>query len=351
MSNSDESVSLNITNVDVLSRSAPTPKRVNEDRWLAIESPSVPYLFTAAVIDGAGVRKSLPPLIKVLKDSFPDFTPSAYTAYLLKKSLNEQLSVEPEKSLRETLIIANQTIREMISNIFGNFDSSKILSGLDQHLKHDEHNIRLVLPACVVTVARLNLTSRQLEFAHLGDTTLLEIFQDGNVVRHTKDQMGPFDCIAFEQIMALQKEQELSHFRDAMLLPESRNFIIESGLRLNYVDLDGKTDRHNGCGVVNGMSEMEDYIETGVISINPNNTLGFALLTDGLELPTPLHERAEQRIKRFLRTSRLIQKHGLRGLHNEVVRMTDRDIYFDRYPRTKHRDDATGIYIQIEKDE
>ena len=347
MNQSDQNQPLSITSLEIFSRPSPVKRRSNEDTWLVVESPASPRSITLAVIDGAGVRRPLPSFVRELYKLFPNLTPAAYAAYILKKSLEEQLQTETTKPLSQTLITANQSLRDAVEGILGYFDLSKILTESDESLRHDVRNIRMVLPACVATIARLNLSTHHLEFAHLGDTSLLEICYDGRVVRHTTDQMRPFDSMAFEEILNLQRARKLPHFRDAVTLPEGRHFIIESGLRLNYVDTNGKTDKQQGCGVINGLPEMTDYIETGTFLVSPERTQSFLLLTDGLELLSPLYEKEEEHKQRLRRTAHLVQESGLDGLYNEVSKMAESDSDFDRYPRTKYQDDATGIYIQV----
>lgn len=346
----EQKVVIDILSVEIFSQASPIQGRVNEDRWFFIESRSSPHLMIFAVIDGAGVRKELPSLVKRLKDLYPNISPPAYVAKLLKSFVENRFLDSPECSLVETLVDANSFVRESMEKLIGNFDPATILSELDDKtLVSDLRNLRLVLPACVITLARLNTISSQLEFAHLGDTSLLEIHLDGRVTRHTTDQMGNFDSLAFERIMNLKRELNLPHFCDAVSRPEGRQFIIDSGIRLNYVDINGHTNTSEGCGVINGMTEMIDYLETGVIKIDPDDTKAIILLTDGLEFPTPLHEKQEQSEEMLLQISRIVQEKGLRGLYTDIVDVTNKDKYFDEFPRTKLRDDATGIYIQFEK--
>lgn len=347
MGKSNRSNCLHIESLEALSRPAPVKGRVNEDAWLVLDSPAYPSLVTIAVIDGAGVRKPLPSLVSGIKKYYPSLTPSAYVAYLLKTSLLDQLRREPERPLSEALITANETLRRAIEQIIGSFDPIKILAELNEPLGGEPRNIRLVLPACVVTVARLDLTNCQLNFAHLGDTSLLELCHDGEAIQHTTDQMAPFDKAAFEAVADLQRRRGLPHFKDAVMLPEGRRFIIESGLQLNYVDTYGKTNRQQGCGVIDGLPEVADYIETGIVTIDPERTLGFVLLSDGLELLSSPGEKMAQRKQRLRRTARLIRRSGLCGLYDAMSKMAESDVHLDRYPRSKVQDDATGIYVRI----
>ena len=341
--------SLQVISVEAFSRSSLLRNRVNEDAWFFVESPGSPESVSFAVMDGAGVRKSLPEIDEKTRAQFPKLTPAAFASHLLKISLEQQFRDEPACSLRTALLRANDLLRAEITRIVGTFNAEQIVQMLGLLFSSDPRNVRLVLPTCVVTLARLNLARSRLEFAHLGDTGLFEMFHNGNVVRHTRDQMGPFDLQAFESIRAMQQRQQIEHFKDAVSSPEGREFIVQSGLRLNYVDSAGKTNRQQGCGAINGLPEMEDYIETGVVDVDITKTLGFFILSDGLELLSPLHEDPVQQQQRYRKTGQVIRQAGLRGLYNDMVQMVSSDVHLDIYPRTKLQDDATGIYLEIDR--
>lgn len=347
MNHDDMKNNIRIETLEIFSQPSPVKQRGNEDAWLAVQSPFSPEIILLAVIDGAGVRKPLPSLVNYLQNYYPSLTPAAFSANIVKQELISQMRRKPENSLYDYLINANIVLRNTIEKIIGSFDSVKFLAELDDTFRSEDRNIRLVLPACAATLARFNTKTFQVEFAHVGDTSLLEVSVDRNVILHTNDQMRRFDVRAFEDILQLQKRLGLPHFKDAVQLPEGRHYIIESGLHLNFVDDLGMTDLAQGCGVLNGLPEMKDYIESGMINIDDKQNSSFILLSDGLELLSPLHEETSKQIKRFNQTAEIVQKFGLRGLYNKISKMTESDSYFDRYPRTKMQDDATGIYIQF----
>ncbi|MCC6499688.1 MAG: hypothetical protein IT313_05410 [Anaerolineales bacterium] len=320
---------------------------MNEDNWFFLQRHGVSESLCFAVIDGAGVRKLLPEIDTKIRDKFPRFTPPAFASYILKILLEEKIKNEPTCPLKDALIQANDGLRTEITKIFGTFNAQYIVDKLGQPFSSDPRNVRLVLPTCVITLARLDLVSSRLEFAHLGDTSLFEACQDGTVIRHTRDQMGEFDNQALESVRAMQTYHQIKHFIDAVSSPEGREFIIQSGIRLNYVDENGTTNPQHGCGVLNGLPEMEDYIETGVVEIDPSRTFGFFALSDGLELLSPLDEKLAEQQQRYQKMGRIVRRFGLRGLYNQMTQMVSSDIHLDIYPRTKLQDDATGIYVQL----
>jgi hypothetical protein len=320
---------------------------VNEDAWLLLEAPDAEASISFAVIDGAGVRKSLSQLETKIRAKFPCLTPAAFASHLVKRSLEGFLRENPAAPLASALAWANDALRAEITRLIGFFDPAQMIAQLDQPFSGDLRNVRLLLPTCVVTLARINLVRARLEFAHLGDTSLYEAFHAGGVLRHTRDQMDSFDAEALQGIRAMQLERGIDHFREAVSSPEGREFITRSGIYLNYVDADGKTEKGQGCGVINGLPEMEDYIETGNSPIDISKTVGFFALSDGLELLAPWQESAQQKQARYEKTSRLIRDTGLRGLYHEMAQMAAADAELDRYPRTKLQDDATGIFIEL----
>ena len=333
--------------VEIFSEPSPVRDRVNEDRWVFIESPQYPDILSFAVIDGAGVRKGLPEIAEKIRAEFPKLTPAAFASHIVKTSIERHLQEDPLCSLDAVLLATNDLLRAKITQVLGTFDAEQIVQRLGPPFASDARNVRLSLPTCVVTLARLDLTHAKLEFAHLGDTGLFELHYDGEVVRHTRDQMRPFDLHALESVQTLQQTRQIEHFDGAVYNPEGREFIIQSGLRLNYIDEFGHTDPKQGCGAINGLPEMVDYMEIGTVELDLAQTAGLFILSDGLELLSPLHEDMTEQRQRYRKMGQIIRQYGLRGLYNEMERMASYDIHLDAYPRTKSQDDATGIYLRI----
>lgn len=344
----DQSVQLYLKNIDILSIPSHFPNRVNEDAWLILDSAEAPGYVIAAVIDGAGTRLTIPVFREKLVQGYHSLSAAAFAAGQVRTSLISQFNNQPNLSLRTALLTANDALRKAISNIIGDFSPEHILALADSLSENeDPRRIRLALPACVVTLVRLDYTNRQLEYAHVGDTSLLEIRHDGQVIRHTTDQMGPYDEAVLHQAAQLRQEKDLPHIADAVALPEVRRLNIENGLRHNYADTQGHTHPGDGCGVLNGLPELADYIETGTLPVDPAQTAGFCLLSDGLELLAPLNETAQQQDDRLRQMGALIKSRGLSGLFDALQQMITADSHFDQYPRMKMQDDATGVYLQI----
>ncbi len=333
--------------LEILSIPAPDLHRINEDAWLALELPTPARVVIAAVIDGAGVRLTLPPLEAYLKEEHHGLTAAAFAATTVRVSLLSQFTADPTRSLRAALLVANETLRQAVTAAIGDFSPAHILSLAGEPPNGDPRRARLALPACVVTLLRFNYTTQHLDFAHAGDTGLLEIRRDGDVITHTTDQMGPYDRATLQLAARLQQERDLPHFVDTVRLANVQRFNIENGIHHNYVDEQGCAHPGQGCGVIDGLPELDAYIETGSLAVTPQKTHGFLLHSDGLGLLAPLNETTTQRADRIRQTAALLQEGGLRRLFDAVYQMAETDTYFDQYPRIKRHDDATGIYLRF----
>ena len=333
--------------IETLSTPAPIPNRGNEDAWLALENNQPSGTIIAAVIDGAGARLALPPLQKALAQYHQGISAAAFASQTVQSSLLKQFTDQPNLALDAALLKANETLQTKVAGYIGRFSPEHILMLAGQPSTSDPRRIRLVLPACVITLIRLNKTTGQLEFAHAGDTSLLEIKRNGEVVRHTSDQMGAYDTAALRLAVELWKERKLPHLSDAINLPDVRQLNNKNGLRHNFADENGQTQPGHGCGVIDGLPELVDYIETGTLQVDLQQTEGFCLLSDGMELLAPLEESPVQTVARLNKTGQILKTGGVGGLFETIQHMAQSDPYFDQYPRMKFIDDATGIYLRF----
>jgi hypothetical protein len=338
---------ISFSNIEVLSVPAPLPNRINEDAWLALQTTEPPGYVIVAVIDGAGGRLTLPPLQARLDRERRGLSPAAFAATWVQNSLVAQFNSDPGRSLPEALLTANETLRAMIADTIGDFSAENILAMAGLPADSDPRRMRLALPACVVTLIRLDCTHQQLEFAHAGDTCLLEVRRSGEAISHATDQMGPYDENALKLAAQLQQARGIRHLAEAVWLFEVQQLNLENGLRHNYVDEQGRTWPGAGCGVINGLPELADYLEVGTIPVDPDQTAGFCLLSDGLQLLAPLSETSAEIATRWRQTGVIVRHRGLRGLYNTIHQMADADEHFDQYPRFKSLDDATGVYLQF----
>ena len=299
---------LNLENIEVFSNAAPEPGRVNEDTWLVVESLEPPGFVVAAVIDGAGTRLPLQPFEAILKERYRGLTAAALAAGTVRTSLMAQFTAQPDLSLPAALLRANEDLRGVVAEAIGGFSLELILDKAGMPAGEAPRRARLALPVCVATLMRLNQTTQELDYAHAGDTSLLEIRRDSTVLRYTTDQMGPYNQETLRVADLLRRTTNLPHMVDAINTPEIRQMDIETGLRHNYVDTQGYTQPGEGSGAINGLPELAAYIECGKLAVDPDQTEGICLLTDGLELLTPLEETVTETEDRLRRMGSLL--HG-----------------------------------------
>ncbi|HVU13854.1 MAG TPA: hypothetical protein VHD90_21400, partial [Phototrophicaceae bacterium] len=163
------------------------------------------------------------------------------------------------------LLKANHALREQIASVYGSFDAQHLIEQ-EAHLQAsitDERSIRLALPAAAATIVQIQVETLQASFAHASDTCLVAFEQGGKVLQLTDAQMSQHDQAALNTGARIQRELGLNHFADAIVQPQVRQHNLDNALFHNYVDLQGNTDRSLGVGVIDGLPELADYIQTG----------------------------------------------------------------------------------------
>ncbi len=328
-----------------------------QDAWVARRTGEGELAL--AVVDGAGIRVTL-------GDGEP--TDSRELADLIAASL----AAEPKSSARGTpsgmLEVANRAARHRlldhpsyqaiwpllrsrpeplvgalrrlapalaarVADAFGAALGS--LDGLDTRY------LRLALPACVVTVARLNLNSGRVEFAHVGDTALLRV-RGHSISRVTHDQMGRFDDQALDVARGLVAHTKANSIVAAASFPEVRRSDVLNGVRHNYVREDGSIAIDEGCGVINGQEEMAAFIQSGSFTLDRGEAI--ALLSDGMTIPLHTPEVEGAMLQDLVAAWR-----GALGQidSNRLVASLDAILDLDpdaaMFPRLKDRDDATAV--------
>jgi hypothetical protein len=330
---------------DILSRASPG-KLVNEDAWLLFEAPqNKSSLILAAAIDGASTRYSIAILESYL-DRHYGVPPAAFAAITIRNSLLSQLLTFPEKELQSALLAANDALRSKLEQIIGGFSQEHFMSLHPEVIQDDPRRFRLLLPASVATLVRIDITEQVLEYAHAGDTSLIEVRRDGTTVNHTPDQMRKFDEEVLRFAVDLRQKRNLLHVKDAVKQSEVVTKDRENGLRHNYVNPSGTVIIDEGSGALNGLPELAAFIVSGRFKYDPVLTSGFCLTTDGLRLPAPLYETAHEEQQRLERMGELLLEGGVNSVYEEMRGMIEVDPYYDLYPRIKNQDDATGVWIR-----
>ena len=318
----------------VISQPAPIPNRQNEDSYFISVSDQE---ITLMVADGATQRLSLP-IFQPLWETFGIGTTGArYAAQIVRQFVANNTDM----TARNLLLKANGYLREQLEVVVGDVIPENFVE-FDAQFEKDPRLFRLALPVCVVTIVKIYPQENYLEFSHAGDTALLIQWENGDVQQLTKDQMGKYDSQALRQAQKLQHEKNLPHLADVLDNPEVREANRKNGLYHNYVSENGKPDKTIGVGVVNGLRQLSNYIQTGTISTK--NLKGLLLTSDGGLLPQPLEGSESMSRSMFA----MIETIGISGYIEHVRKLEQADKHLDQYPRFKVHDDATLLYIKLD---
>ena len=334
-----------MTCLEIISEAAPGHAgRTNEDEWLYLRHPQVAGLTFMAVIDGVGGSEN--------EGSLGSPTPGSFAAAVVKQSLLAKLLSDPWVPLGEALLEANQTLRRELDAAM-----EGAVEGQMRQLA-DAREIRLVLPACVVTLVRVAHLKGcpVLEYAHAGDTCLIVGLTSGEIRVPTPDQMGGFDAEVLGRAIDLQCQRGTRRLclREVLELPEVRRADRRNRMHHNYVDENGLTVAGSGCGVLNGLPELEAYLRVGMIPLDEVDFL--MLVSDGLLWPASKSELTASVLPGDLanyatpihgRTAQIGNRKGLRALLDELRVLEREDQCLDEYPRIKQHDDATGILLRL----
>jgi serine/threonine protein phosphatase PrpC len=357
-----------------------TPDRVNEDGWVVVEDPTPPGWIAAAVIDGASARGIMPSLRDYLNSQGYEASPAVWATSVVRSALYRVLTTPSKISPGKALLEANRTLRSAVqavpslAQVYARLEErpvaplpdvfARCAPPLARELRQvfdamfpalqwhslDARYLRLILPACVATVVRCDMSSACFEFAHVGDTTLLHVDQAGEVCTLTQDQMGAFDDVVLESAFKAIRQDKLArnvaHAVQVVDTVRQANWL--NGVRHNYVDQHGYTRPGEGCGVLNGLTELADYIQTGTGHLTLGERLCVA--SDGLTLPMSRHA---ENLPPLVRNSVAEWKQAMRvGDAWTMLRYTQAiaevDATCDLFPRVKQYDDATAVLITLQ---
>jgi serine/threonine protein phosphatase PrpC len=307
--------------------------------------------ITLMVADGASQRlKTTGSLQPMLSQYGNGTSPGRYAASLTRDVAAEKTVIAQQMQVRDIPLAANQRLRQELDSIYGELSSAAVLQKEPTltKLQDDPRFVRLILPICCITVARLDLLKGTLSYAHGGDTALFLLYRDGRTVQVTPDQMGQHDDKMRRELRyVLQNHQPKDEAEFRALTSKARTLNMENGLYHNYEDERGDTDASVGVGVINGMSQLENYLVADTIGVD--DLEAFVLTTDGMFWPALLDETVAESQTRVNYMGDLIRQHGihsyLQALHEEKLA----DSSGERYQRFAKIDDATAIYVRLTK--
>jgi len=333
----------------------------------------------AAVIDGASVRGMLPSLAAHLSKQGYDSTPAVWATAVVRRALYRSFTTKPPPLPLDALLAANTALWSALKMIPSMAEVYTLLQrrpaeplpdALAEHTGPlatelrdvfaalfptkrwhllDTRYLRLLLPACVTTLVRLNLSSGHFEFAHVGDTALILVNADGQIDVLSQDQMGAFDDatlrIAYE---AIRQHDQIDTVAQAIQMVQAiREADLLNGLRHNYVDTSGYTHSDEGCGVVNGLEEINDYVQTGEGQLGHGERL--YLMSDGLTLPLSAPRETPPPAVRdsLARWKQALVEGDVPALLKHLQDILAADVSRNIFPRIKHSDDATALMISL----
>ena len=324
-----------------LSEAAPTAGHRNEDAFFARREGDQVFLLVA---DGAGQR------LKTTKTAalFDRFGPECSAARFASQTMRETMAEHYRtNSPRELLLRANAALYAAWCSVYGEMSVEALIQQEPQlaaELEADPRRIRLALPVCVATVARLSLADKQLEFAHAGDTALLLFHRDGRVISLVPDQMGPHDADALNFARVLQARKGAAHLAQVLDDPQVRAINRGNGLYHNYEDENGDPDPALGVGVLDGLPQLEHYLYSGTVDLN--DVSGILLCSDGFQWPAPLDESEAEQAARYRLMREHVENAGLDRYYEALRAEEAADRDRDRYPRFKIHDNSTAVYLE-----
>ncbi|MBZ0296987.1 MAG: protein phosphatase 2C domain-containing protein, partial [Anaerolineae bacterium] len=210
----------------------------------------------------------------------------------------------------------------------------------------DERLMRLALPICVATLVRVDFYANRLWFAHGGDTAMYLFREDGAVEQVTDDRVAhEHENQALYAARTTQQEQQAERLIDVVSHPDVQRAIRKSGLYHNYVDSHGQINRELGYGVVDGLPELDFYLQRGEISLEGIDAL--LICSDGFIWHERWGESESEAEQRLLMMRQRIESDGLSGYVAALRSMEEEDNACNLYPRFKVHDDVTAVYLEL----
>ncbi len=330
------------------------PHRPNEDTWLAMQASGAEGALYCAAIDGVTARLTPPKLQQYLAALPGRPSSAAYAAGIVRDTLARHIVAGTPSSPRALLLEANAALERAMRALFGELTLEALELPPESYamLRHDPRLVRVALPACVATLIAYDPTNQTLCYAHAGDTALMVVYQDGHVQFPTA---GPSD---FDR--PLKRTAQAEHathpdmtYRELTQQPAVQRYNLRAALHHNYVDEHGLPQPAQGIGVLDGLPELRYFVSTGTLSLD--QVAWVAVMSDGLGWPANAQEvftedtaRANAlRAERWAFMAQEISATGLAGYLHTLREAEAADPDFERYPRMKLHDDATGVLLRF----
>lgn len=188
-----------------------------------------------------------------------------------------------------------------------------------------------VKPSAALTVVRLNNKTQEVEAYTLGDSTILIGLKNGTTVNITDETNCLRDASLLAEASAAAKEQRIT-LRE--VLPQFKERKLTARSEMNTVEGYWIADM-SGEGVQGGILRTFPLDEVYDVAAM---TDGYAAALEVLESITRQSMPKEQALMNALRDDAIIE------VGKEVVSTLEKDVDFERFPRTKLVDDATVVH-------
>lgn len=270
------------------------PNHYNEDRLVTGTN-----LF--AVIDGATA---------LVDADMGGLNPSAYTSQFLAAFLMKNDDPADPRSAKDLLIDANIAFR--------------------QHLKEDwPHILELgkLGPCCAVALIKIH-NDGMISHANLADCSILVL---QNNQWHMVSKFWPCHAELDQQLAdaifaEIHKGASIAEAKKAPHIQEH----LKKGRQLANIDY----------GFFNADEAVKDFIKYG--TLQSKDAEAIIVMSDGLFWPeSSSHEQAS------LTAAKKIYEQGVYGYYQDFKALYDADPNFQRFPRFKHMDDATALFIKL----
>jgi hypothetical protein len=258
---------------------AGSPSTPNEDAYCVWQSDEM--LF-AAVFDGVTQLLTFPSLAELVG---PALTPGRFAATLARDTFMRGIVDDPSVPLRALFHAANDAIAHAVSQIYDACSAEAVVKREPdlKSLLGDPRSVRLILPATVATVARVDRRAGTIEWMHLGDTALITL-ADPSLLLTYAPRLGIFgEDATYQALCQTPVAPQLIRPSLAAVSAETMRVEVAGRFYHNYVAPDGHPDPSVGVGVMDGLPAMDAYLRQGQISLE--RCYGILLCSDGFFFP------------------------------------------------------------------
>lgn len=297
--------------VNAISEKQPeSGERKNEDAYVVYEDDNV---LVAAVLDGATSLSAITGVGNLNEQG------GLFAAQTGARGIEENAT--DAKSADELLIKANERI------------ANELLARGEKA----EEKSALELSNSQAVVVRIDKRNKTASISLLGDAACLIKHKDGTVELALPLDITPEDNEALQLVLDASRKDGVSVaeiVKSEKHRKRVNSILIKGRERCNSAD--------GGVGVLDGRSSAAAHIRS--IELPMADVSEIILLTDGLFLPSEkIGDKPD-----WEKTMEILDKEGIDGLYKKVLDIKNSDPSFNKYPRLKKHDDATGILIKCE---